>query len=428
MKAKKCSLSLLLAAALFLGTAVTPLTDCAAKATQKMSSVQTSTQTASQTSAAPTLYFDDKKTDIPVVLGDNPYMKDILAKSFLPVVETAQKAGWKVTRKKDDVLRFVPQGNKVISAVEGIAEDEDTMLFRYYINQDDGSVVLAENRDLRVGSFRQNGKTYISFSDICDIFGLYYGKGPGKVYLYSSQHHWEKAEEGNRVGAILDYDVYVNDEKVEAKVYEYIVLRHENGFTSQSLVELNAVAKSVDSKAVPAKDGKCFSYKGGRFDGLKVGEGPVNNNEDVHGFGAHYTETIYEGEPLLPAYNLSRMLRGSLTEKEGGLYFYTTDYVRTDIPNTLAECYEYFDRVLSAEDKALLMGMKRDEVVGEFHFGWGTGIRNEFLRPTGSRLAIFFGKKGIEHYDDMSSYIMVGYWDHLHGDAADFDAVKKRGY
>ncbi len=50
-----------------------------------------------------------------------------------------------------------------------------------------------------------------------------------------------------------------------------------------------------------------------------------------------------------------------------------------------------------------------------YHHGLGTWIRNNWGLWEGSRLSVWFQKKGIEHPDIMSGIILTSFWRHLNG-------------
>ena len=94
------------------------------------------------------------------------------------------------------------------------------------------------------------------------------------------------------------------------------------------------------------------------------------------------------------------------------------------IPQTLQECFQELDRMLTPMDKALLRRHPDPFTLAlEQHHGLGQDIRNEWgLWDQGSALhAHLRDEHRIEHPDDMSDYILGQYfrahlptvWDRL---------------
>jgi len=80
-----------------------------------------------------------------------------------------------------------------------------------------------------------------------------------------------------------------------------------------------------------------------------------------------------------------------------------------DIPNTIFDCYEYFDKTLDEKRKEKIKNEGRN---GE-HFGLGLWIRNNWLYPNKS--GKLFGKIDIIFEDDISGSILEGYHHYLNG-------------
>lgn len=82
------------------------------------------------------------------------------------------------------------------------------------------------------------------------------------------------------------------------------------------------------------------------------------------------------------------------------------------IPKDLEECFFELDKLLSAEDRESIRS-KTEDGLGEYHIGFGTGLRNDWGLWGHSRLAQYFEKIGVNHPESMSSIIIRSYWRHL---------------
>ena len=91
------------------------------------------------------------------------------------------------------------------------------------------------------------------------------------------------------------------------------------------------------------------------------------------------------------------------------------DFTRTDIPATLEECYAALDTLLDEATKEDIKTSSGDELIGNYHFGLGMWIRNNWIYPAADKIAKVFLDAGIDHPDDMSSIILEGYRSYLNG-------------
>jgi hypothetical protein len=82
------------------------------------------------------------------------------------------------------------------------------------------------------------------------------------------------------------------------------------------------------------------------------------------------------------------------------------------IPSDLDGCFVKLEKQLKPEIiKKMRDGSEADMI--QYHFGIGLSIRNNWIRPDGSRLAEWFNAQGIYHPDDMSGIILTSFWRHL---------------
>jgi len=86
------------------------------------------------------------------------------------------------------------------------------------------------------------------------------------------------------------------------------------------------------------------------------------------------------------------------------------------IPKDLGDAFVELDKMLPEIDRKEISAVtKRDEMI-QYHFGLGMWMRNNWGLWGGSRLQKYFTDKGMTHPDDMSSVILLYYWDWLKGD------------
>ena len=86
---------------------------------------------------------------------------------------------------------------------------------------------------------------------------------------------------------------------------------------------------------------------------------------------------------------------------------------RDDWPRSLDEAVDRLVANLSEDDKRLLRGVAKQEVI-RFHHGWGTGIRNDFGLWSGNRALL--RSCGASFPDQASLVIMEAVWQRLQDD------------
>ncbi|SFS81716.1 DUF6794 domain-containing protein [Lutibacter maritimus] len=90
------------------------------------------------------------------------------------------------------------------------------------------------------------------------------------------------------------------------------------------------------------------------------------------------------------------------------------------IPKNLDDAILEVDKFYSDSLKTEIKKLNESEFVGDYHFGTGLWIRNNWNLWSGSRLGRFFKRNGIKHPDDMSSIILVSYHRKLTGKEIEF--------
>lgn len=93
-----------------------------------------------------------------------------------------------------------------------------------------------------------------------------------------------------------------------------------------------------------------------------------------------------------------------------------------DIPVTLREAYENFNKMLSKKNKEYIKTCSEEDFM-HMHLGLGLWIRNNWIYPANDRIAKVFADKGITDSDDISRYIIRGYNLYLNGQPCDIDDI-----
>ena len=88
------------------------------------------------------------------------------------------------------------------------------------------------------------------------------------------------------------------------------------------------------------------------------------------------------------------------------------DFERKDIPANLNECYTKLDNILNNREKRKIKNTSKDDLI-DYHFSLGLWIRNNWIRPSNSRIKNVFLEKGIKDPDTMSTEIIEGYHNYL---------------
>lgn len=97
------------------------------------------------------------------------------------------------------------------------------------------------------------------------------------------------------------------------------------------------------------------------------------------------------------------------------------------IPKDLHDCFLQLDKDLPEVDKQEMKNLPhRSDMIGQYHFGLGLWMRNNWGLWGGSRLQKYFADKGIKHPDNMSSVILEYYYDWLNGDKESWKEWEKK--
>jgi len=132
---------------------------------------------------------------------------------------------------------------------------------------------------------------------------------------------------------------------------------------------------------------------------------------------------IVDGKIYIEFFRLRMATDGSLRQTvNGDIYVYTSDFERTDIPETLEEAYKQLDEIATEEDKEFIKNVSEQELM-QLNYSVGLWIRNNWLYATTGRIVKLFTDRGIEDHDEMSAHIIYGYFEYLNGRPSDIDTI-----
>lgn len=96
-----------------------------------------------------------------------------------------------------------------------------------------------------------------------------------------------------------------------------------------------------------------------------------------------------------------------------------------DKPKTIEECMVALGSMLSPEDKAEIVKMKKDDL-SWLHHGLGRWMRNNWDLWQGGPLVDHMTSLGFQHPDDMSQSIIVEYWNRVNNKPSQLQEDIKR--
>lgn len=86
------------------------------------------------------------------------------------------------------------------------------------------------------------------------------------------------------------------------------------------------------------------------------------------------------------------------------------------IPTTLEEAFDELDKIISLNQRDMILIVPESEFIAMHHHGLGRWIRNNWsLWKTDEGIAFWFLSMGIGHADDMSGIILTSYHRYLRG-------------
>jgi len=207
----------------------------------------------------------------------------------------------------------------------------------------------------------------------------------------------------DEIGNLVKIDVYVNDVKVDTPV-------HKNNKETGYIGAYN-LGDYVLLKPVCEVIGATYEVKD---DYIVI----MHNNEAFKVEKSFIDQSrfwIIDGNVYIQFRSIRYAIDGSLKQDGNkGIYLYTKDYIRLDIPATLDECYKALDKELDFLTKQLIKNTKVENL-GIHHFGTGLWIRNNWIYPGNNRIDKVFRDAGIYEPDEMSYEIIKGYHHYLNG-------------
>lgn len=235
------------------------------------------------------------------------------------------------------------------------------------------------------------------------------------------------------IGEQLDIEVFVNNSKVDTPVYKNTSappVQGDNFFPVY--VDLILVFEKLGA-SIKFNGPDVIYITGERPGNIKIVVGKSTYRFNDSSFTGKYVdysslinETTYVGERVfIPLSYVRYIIDGSLRQEENAVYLYSSDFERLDIPATLEECFEALDRLLDDNDK-IEFARAPEEQLGMYHFSLGLWIRNNWIRPSKTRIAKLFFENGIYDPDSMSHIIIVSYHRYLNRKEINFNEQIKQ--
>lgn len=114
-----------------------------------------------------------------------------------------------------------------------------------------------------------------------------------------------------------------------------------------------------------------------------------------------------------------------LTESEYKINIKADSIDGVFIPTDLNSCFIQLDKLLNDTLKQNIKSKETEIDLAEYHFGLGLWMRNNWGLWGGSQLQVYFQNKNVNHPDNMSGLILVGYNKYLNGKTIDVDSLIK---
>jgi len=207
----------------------------------------------------------------------------------------------------------------------------------------------------------------------------------------------------DEIGELVNINVYVNDIKIDTPVHnDNTKLDYYGPYNLSDYVLLRPICESL---------GATFEVKDGCIE--------IKYHGEIYAIEKRlYNENIYWviDDDIFVKFTAIRVAMNGSVKQDGrkGIYLYTRDYVRLDIPATLEECYKALDKELDFLTRQTIKYSKVEDLA-IYHFGTGLWIRNNWIYPGNDRIDKVFRDAGIYHPDDMSYEIIKGYHYYLNG-------------
>ena len=193
-------------------------------------------------------------------------------------------------------------------------------------------------------------------------------------------------------------DVFINDVKLNVKVFPSDSIRADN---LDDYVKAKPIAKHIGVEVFTDAKSDTLIFESEKYGNTEY---PLEGNSKIINNNLYIQFSVFEG-----------LTKGSMKQEEySAIYLYTGDYERTDLPNSVEECYVMLDEYLTEEEISLIKNMTQDELEME-RYTLGVWIRDNWLYPRHSKLPVLFDEYGIWSKDKMAKTILEGYYKYLNG-------------
>lgn len=364
-------------------------------------------------STGTSVFLNDEKLNTSVFSGNSEY-KDYYLDSYVPLEMVLNKMGIIMTKEDSNSYKLIGTDLYAIIKLKGSTLECD--------KYPDNSFHEPKHSDY-CEYYLGNQNVYIPADELADIVDGQVVQKSTDVYLYTSDYYYSHCVVNKHIGNLVEIDVYVNNEKIGTPVYKNLdspAMEGPDNLSDYVLIapifeEIGAKVSFENSSTVVISSNtvgnykiligeKIYKYKDSSFNNARI--------EEAYDLSDSY---LVNDKVVIPFSTIRYIIDGSLKQDDyHSMYLYSSDFERTDIPETLEECYSKLDSVLSESEKKVLKDSSKEQLAS-YHFSLGLWIRNNWIRPTDSRIAKVFLDKGIPHPDDMSKMIIEGYYNHLNG-------------
>lgn len=362
------------------------------------------------------LYINDKLQQGPIYKSWAQHLPES-TRDHLPLCASLEALGCTVTWQEPNVILVeTPSERNVYMRL-----NEDTISYQYYFEKDYPSLdepVRSTRVDMEY--VEVDGVVYYPIYEFSQIANCEIYRDGNNIYLDSLDYYKNNHTIYNNIGRRINVNAYINDIKIDTPVFcNKTALLYDDSIV-YSFVLLRPVFEALDAEIEFVEpntinvthDNEVYTFYAGTV---------VNNGEETVFDEEDYNCYIVDGKTYISFTRIRKVIGGWVKENDASnMSLYTKDVERFDIPMTLEDAYTYFDETLSPEDIDFIKNCTEKEFYS-MHFGLGLWIRNNWIYAYSNRIEKVFLDNGIEHPDDISSYIIRGYKLYLNDMPAGID-------